>query len=77
MRAQGPLRSRPAQGEFNSRFMPDFRGLRLPDAMRLVIQIQGRYNIDYSIAGTGRVRAQAPAPGAVLRNGGKILLNFT
>ena len=76
VKARGPARTRSAAPVKGIRTMPDFRGLRLPDAMRLVISIRGRYGIDYSIAGTGRVYAQNPAPGTALKNADKITLYF-
>jgi cell division protein FtsI (penicillin-binding protein 3) len=54
--------------EIDKIILPDFRGKTIRDAMRLA----GSLGLDYTIAGSGVVMSQNPAPGATLPRAGTI-----
>ncbi len=51
---------------FDGVHMPDFRGLDMADAARLLSAIQQKHNIRFALSGQGRVLAQDPAAGEIV-----------
>lgn len=51
---------------YNGTTVPDFTGKPLYEAVKLLVDIQGRFPITYSIEGTGKVLTQTPAAGSDL-----------
>lgn len=72
LKAKPPMQSREKKFKFES--MPDFRGQRLADSVRALIDMQTSHNIEYSISGTGKVFDQKPLPGKKLEQKEKIFL---
>jgi cell division protein FtsI/penicillin-binding protein 2 len=59
---------------FDGKRMPNFSGMRLPEALPLLIQIKKKASCSYSIQGSGRVYVQNPAPGTSLDAGVDVIL---
>lgn len=76
LKARAPVPKKIAAADFDGATMPDFRGMRMPDSMALIIGIKKRFAIRYSLRGTGTVHAQQPAPGAALDDSVKVILEF-
>ena len=76
IRAESPVPVRIRKVKFTGKKMPDFTGKRLPESVKLLLGIKRKYMIQYSIAGSGKVVRQNPAPGTKLKNNDKIILNF-
>ncbi len=54
--------------------MPDFRGMLLSEAMRVVIEMQKEHKINYTVIGSGKVYAQSPVQNSRLSKNKKIIL---
>ena len=76
MKARPPVAMKPRKVEFDGATMPDFRGMRMPESIDLVVRIRKRFPVRYAVTGTGRVFAQRPAPGAALDDSTKVILEF-
>jgi membrane peptidoglycan carboxypeptidase len=74
--AQDPLRTAPAR-RAAARVMPDFQNLGIAESLRVIAGLRHEANITYSLAGSGRVRRQTPAPGSPLAGTVKITLYFS
>ena len=62
---------------FDGKTIPDFRGKRLSESLRILIEIQKKFDITYSISGGGgRVNSQKPQAGEAIIPGVKINLNL-
>jgi cell division protein FtsI (penicillin-binding protein 3) len=72
--AQYPVEKISRKASFIGETMPDFSGMRLPDALPLLIEIKKRTTVKYTIHGSGRVYGQSPATGSGLGSGGEIIL---
>jgi cell division protein FtsI/penicillin-binding protein 2 len=76
LKARAPVPQKIANADFDGATMPDFRGMRMPDSMALVIRMKKRFAIRYSLRGTGTVLSQQPAPGAPLDDSTRVILEF-
>jgi beta-lactam-binding protein with PASTA domain len=56
--------------------MPDFRGLRMSQALRALALLQRDTQVTYSLFGAGVVTRQTPEPGKGLAEKEKIMLYF-
>jgi membrane peptidoglycan carboxypeptidase len=56
--------------------MPDLRGMRLYEALEVILKIKKRFNVQYSLLGIGRVFAQKPLPGEKIENNKKIIIKM-
>ncbi|MBP7605242.1 MAG: PASTA domain-containing protein, partial [Spirochaetes bacterium] len=74
--ARTPLKGSPRTVSARRGLMPDFRGLRLGEAARVLASLQKESMIEYSLVGRGVVRRQSPEPGSPLGHRLKIILYF-
>ncbi|MCP4131401.1 MAG: PASTA domain-containing protein [bacterium] len=74
IKAKPPLRAGISKLDFDGKTMPDFTGLRLPEAVRLLIRLQGERGIRYSISGEGTVFTQRPEAGKSLERDEQVVL---
>ncbi len=75
-RARLPKKSKNVDKKIKSDVMPDIRGMRLNDAVRILENLQNQYGLEYSISGSGRIYAQKPAPGGRLKMYTKIFIEM-
>jgi len=74
--ARTPLKGSPRTVSARRGLMPDFRGLRLGEAARVLASLQKESMIEYSLVGRGVVRRQSPEPGSPVGHHRKIILYF-
>ena len=72
--ALDPMAKHSFIGKFDGISMLDFRGLLLSESLKLLIDMQKKCNITYSIIGHGRVYRQYPKPNARIAGNQKISL---
>ncbi len=76
LKAREPVPMRMKKPEFDGKTMPDFRGMRMPESIDVIIRMKKRFTIRHSLHGTGRVFGQRPAPGTALNNSTEVVLEF-
>jgi cell division protein FtsI/penicillin-binding protein 2 len=74
LKTREPVHRMNRQASFDGKSMPDFNGLRLSESLSALIEIKKRFNINYSIHGTGTVYSQQPASGTKLEDAAEIML---
>jgi len=76
LKARGPIPANIQRPGFDGSTMPDFRGMRMPESVDLILRMKKRVNVRYSLRGTGTVYSQQPAPGAALDDSVKVILEL-
>ena len=72
--APAPLKGAPREVVARRGQTPDFRGLRLGEAVRALAGLRRDFPIEYSLVGRGVVRRQSPEPGTPLENRRRLIL---
>ncbi len=76
LKTAAPVPKKMKKADFDGSTMPDFRGMRMPESVELLVQMKKRYAVRYSLHGTGRVFSQRPLPGAPLEDSVLVVLDF-
>lgn len=74
--ARAPVRRKVIGPDFDGKSMPDFRGMGVPESLKLLVRIKKKSGARFAIQGTGRVHDQRPAPGAKIDDSTGINLYF-
>ncbi len=76
LKAAAPVPMKMKKADFDGRTMPDFRGMRMPESIDLIMQMKKRFAVRFSLHGTGRVFSQRPLPGAPLDDSVLVVLEL-
>ncbi len=74
--ARDPLKGAPRTTALRRGLMPNFRGMRLGEAARILAALRKEAMIEYSLVGRGTVRRQSPEPGSPIGRNHKVILYF-
>ncbi len=76
LKAAAPVPMKAKRADFDGTTMPDFRGMRMPESIDLIMRMKRSFAVRYSLHGTGRVSSQRPLPGAPLDDSVLVVLEF-